>query len=77
MYIVTAAAASAFSGKAKAQFKMSNLPSRKKFKGHIKGVKTRAIDSDASVGDTQGSMAGIHKEMVARRVSLMLPNFLR
>lgn len=50
LYIVTAAAASALRGKAKAQAVMLKLPSRK-FKGHMHGARMRATDSDASIGD--------------------------
>ena len=71
-YTVTAAPASASSGKAKAQHDMSNLPSRKKFMGHAHDARTRAIDSDASVGDTERARSGEAK--LTENVSLTLPS---
>lgn len=73
-YIVTAAAASALSGKANAQAVMSNCPPWKKFKGHTQSARTRATDSDASVdGGNEGRDYRENTMMIARKVSIVFP----
>ena len=70
-YIVTAAAASALSGKANAQAVMSNCPPWKKFKGHTQGARTRATDNDASIeGGTIGKYGRKDTTRIARNIGI-------